>query len=817
MHQIFRVLVASLAVLIVHAGAVYAQATTGLRGKIVNETGAPIAGASVIARNTADTTRVAGSLTDQGGSFRITLAPGSYRLQITYLGYRPYTREISMTAGVPPVDLGSIQLEPAPVTLEGLEVQAETPPVRFEPDRTIYLTRDMPAVQGGVATDALRSVPELDVDLEGKVTLRGATPQIFINGRPTPMQGEALQQFLQQLPANRIDRVEVMPNPSAKFEAEGAGGIVNIVLKKNEGLGLSGSLGLTAGTRGTSGGFGNLAYQEGRVTLFGSGSLNFYESENSMFDLRQNLLTDPTTFLQQEGGFGNRGRFSRVDLTVEYQLTSKATAWTSVSGGGYGSDSDGLTTYTEMDELMAPTERYSRNTSSDWQNDNYDASLGLRHVFEQGKHELSVEARRSHNGGDTDGRYLRQQFAIDGDPLSLPPELMIDDQDEDETRTWLKADYERVFGDTRLQVGYQANMQSTESRQLRQTFLEEGEGEAAETLRQGYDYEETFHQGYLSLSQSLGKFSVQLGVRAELANTDFLEPTTGATFGNEYSSIFPNVNLGYDLGGGKRLGLNYSKRIQRPLIWYLNPVDYSSDPTTRRVGNPELKPQYTHSFGADLTWMGMLGTLRLAPFYRSTVDSWGQITHADEAGVLTTTWENVASMKSYGAQVSAMLRSTGRLSGNVGVGLFREERDASNLSTDYSGKYFRYNANGNLMVALTSTLNLQGMLWYNSPQDLPQGRRSAFVMTGIGARLQLFDNKATLNVRVEDPFEMARYDFKMRDRTHTQIARNDYSMRSASISLSYNFGRRPNSARRPSIDEAQPPQPPMDPAPVPMP
>src|SRR5690606_9029051 len=269
----------------------------------------------------------------------------------------------STSAGVPSVDLGSIQLTLAPVTLEGLEVQAETPPVRFEPDRTIYLTRDMPAVQGGVATDALRSVPELDVDLEGKVTLRGASPQIFINGRPTPMQGEALQQFLQQLPANRIDRVEVMPNPSAKFEAEGAGGIVNIVLKKNEGLGLSGSLGLTAGTRGTSGGFGNLAFQEGRVTLFGSGSLNFYESENSMFDLRQNLLGDPITFLQQEGDFGNRGRFSHVDLTVEYQLTSKATAWTSVAGGGYGSDSDGLTTYTEMDELMAPTERYSRNTS----------------------------------------------------------------------------------------------------------------------------------------------------------------------------------------------------------------------------------------------------------------------------------------------------------------------------------------------------------------------------------------------------------------------------------------------------------------------
>src|SRR5690606_11540531 len=156
----------------------------------------------------------------------------------------------------------------------------------------------------------------------------------------------------------------------------------------------SGSLGLTAGTRGTSGGFGNLAYQEGRVTVFSSGSLNVSESRNRSYDLRQNLLADPVTFLQQEGRSGSEGHFSRADLTAELQLTERSTLWASLAGGGYGSGSSGTTAYTVMDEQRAPTERYDRSTSSDFGRLNADVSLGLKHVLEEGVHEISMEGRR---------------------------------------------------------------------------------------------------------------------------------------------------------------------------------------------------------------------------------------------------------------------------------------------------------------------------------------------------------------------------------------------------------------------------------------
>jgi outer membrane cobalamin receptor len=792
-----------LLVLSLLAPALQAQGTGQIRGRVSGPGGAPIAGAMVVARSAADSTRSAHGVTAQDGAFRLEVGPGRYRVQITHVGHTPHTREVSVTAGVPAAELGTVQLSAVPVALQGITVEAERSAVVTTPDRTIYNTRDMPAVQGGVATDALRTVPELDVDLAGKVTLRGATPKIHINGRPTPMQGEALERFLEQLPASRIDRIEVMPNPSAKYEAEGAGGIVNIVLKNNAGLGLSGSLGLTAGTRGETGGFGNLAYQEGRLTLFGNGSLNFQDRSSTSYDFRQNLVADPTTFLKQEGRSGNKGRFSRLDFTAEFQASKKSTLWSSVSGGGYGSDSEGVTAYTHMDAVQDPTERYDRTSTNRWGRSQSDGSLGFKHVVEEGKHEFSVEARRSRSGGDNDGRYLKQFFDRGGSPLDLPPEVIVNDSDEGETRTWIKADYERPLGEIRFQVGYQANLQTTTNDQLRETFSSASATTPVRTQRNAFQYDENFQQAYLTVSRKLGKLSLQGGVRAEQAYTEFLLPTTGESFDNEYTSLFPNANLGYDLGKGRRLGLNYSRRIQRPWIWLLNPVDWSVDPLTRRVGNPQLRPQYTHSIGGDLSWNGQRGNLRFAPYYRQTENDWGQITRADAAGVLTTTWENVASTTSYGAQVSAMLRSTGRLSGNVGVGGHREVRDMSNVSRDYSGSSFRYNANTNLTVAVDPTLNVQAMLRYNSPQELPQGRRSAFIMSSVGVRKQLFEKKATLNLRVNDPFELARYDFQTRDRTHVQIARNQWSMRSASLSLSYNFGRRPRSARRQGGEESQ--------------
>jgi hypothetical protein len=320
-----------------------------IQGIVLGDAGQPLSGATIAVWSAADSVVVGGKITGQDGRFRVEgLTPGGYLVRVSALGYAAQARDVEVTAATPAVDLGEIRLTQAAVTLQGLNVKAERPAVQVLPDRTVYATSEMPVASGGTATEALRTVPELEVDVDGKITSRGTTPKIYINGRPSPMQGEALQSYLQQLPANRIDRIEVIPNPSAKYDAEGQGGIVNIVMKEGASLGLSGSLSANSGTQGSNGASARLNYQEGRLTFFGGGTFDLNRSEYTNTDLRENLVTDPITYLSLESVGKNRGSFGGGDLTAEYRASERGTVWLELRENDFGSDNDGLAAYTQM-------------------------------------------------------------------------------------------------------------------------------------------------------------------------------------------------------------------------------------------------------------------------------------------------------------------------------------------------------------------------------------------------------------------------------------------------------------------------------------
>ncbi|MDQ3389409.1 MAG: TonB-dependent receptor, partial [Gemmatimonadota bacterium] len=338
-----------------------------VRGVVVAAEGnQPLASARVALRSAADSTIARRGTTDAAGRFQVTNLPvGRYRVTVLLTGFAPLARDVTLTAVAPVVELGTLALAANVFALEGISVEVERSAVTVAPDRTAYSTRDMPVASGGSATDVLRSVPELEVDIEGSVSLRGTAAQIYLNGRAAPMSGEALEQFLQQFPADRIDRVEVIANPSARFDAEGAGGIVNIVLKKNVDLGLSGSLFTNSSTRGDLGGGGRLAYQRGRLTVFGGSFLRLGNRNGTSYDLRRNLLTTPITSLEQNG-WSDTDRFSaNVDLTAEWKLTERSTLWGEVGVNQFDSGSEGITEYTLTDALLTPLERYDRSVDRD--------------------------------------------------------------------------------------------------------------------------------------------------------------------------------------------------------------------------------------------------------------------------------------------------------------------------------------------------------------------------------------------------------------------------------------------------------------------
>ena len=341
-----------------------AQSAGGvLVGRIAAEDGRPLGAANVALRALPDTTRVRNAVTDDAGRFRIDDVPaGRYVVQAVYIGYEPArSQAITVAAGDGSTSARCGCAQPSSSRGHSVETRA---PATFAADRTLYNTADLPAATGGGTTELLQSIPELEVDVQGTVTLDGATPQIYLNGRPVPMEGEALSVFLEQFPADRIERVEIIPNPSARFDASGAGGIVNIVLKEDVELGVAGNVFANIASRGRSGGGGRLSWQKGKWSISGGAFTRHTDDERTTYDLRQNLLAQPTTFLRQDAVTARNGLSGNVDLTLQYQASRKLRLWTEGRYFRFGNESEGLRTRRTWTRTET-TLRYTRDSRSD--------------------------------------------------------------------------------------------------------------------------------------------------------------------------------------------------------------------------------------------------------------------------------------------------------------------------------------------------------------------------------------------------------------------------------------------------------------------
>lgn len=768
-----------------------------IQGRVVGESGQPLAAVNVAVRTAADSSVVGGEITNNSGQFRVQgLRPGRYFVTATLLGYSTGRAEgVEVTAGAPLVDVGSLRLVSRAIVLEGVVARGEASNVIVAPDRTIYSTRDMPVASGGMATDVLQGVPELLVDIDGNVELRGTAPQIYINGRPAPMEGESLQLFLQQFPADRIDRVEVISSPSARFEAEGAGGIVNIVLKENTSLGLSGNAFLNGGTRGNVGGGGNVTYQEGPLTLMGGSFVRVSSRDNTSYDFRENLLADPVTYLEQDGWSERDDLSGSINLSADYELTGSTSLMGEMRAFRRGNEQDQLTAYTHLDASRVPTDRYDRISGGERSGTSADFMVGLLHEFEPRRHELELEVEYE-LGGDADESVIRRAFfAPDGESAGIPDEFTYENEEEDESELSVQLDYVRPLGeDGQIEFGYRGDFQSSDNQRLLEVFASQDAAEPSTVTRSGFGQRERFNSGYLTLFRTFGPLGVQLGVRGEHAATR-LDVPTGESFDNSYATIFPSGNLRYDLGGGRELRLGYSKRIRRPSSWVQNPINRSDDPLNRRVGNPEIDPVFNHNVSLEASWNGSVGTLRFAPYYRRSVGDWAEIKTVDENGVSTVTWENLNSVDSWGTSFTANLRPTRGFGGYVSVFGQRESRNAANLSEEFSGTSLNWGARANLQMRVNDDLNLQSMFFYSPAREIPQGSYSSTVRMDVGIRQQLLNDRISLNVSLRDPFDLYQREFITRDATHVQTGRSDFSMRSAVLSLSYTFGRPPRDQR----------------------
>jgi hypothetical protein len=779
-----------------------------ISGLVVSAEGAPVASAAITVRNAADSVIVSGGMSDESGRFVIDALPlGAYLVRISHLGFQPRNAPVvTLTAAAPAADLGGLQLETAVLQIDGVSADAARSAVVLEADRTVYDARQMPQ-SAGTTVDVLRAVPELEVDVNGRVALRGnQAVAIHINGRPAPLRGDALSTFLSQLPGDRVSKVEVMPNPSAKQDPEGMGGIVNIVLRENLDLGLSGSLGISTSSRLQHGASGRINYQRGRLTLFTGASLNTGSNDGSGVDFRQNLLAQPVTRLEQTFTQHTTNIFAGMDLTTELRVGRQATLWGSLWYHDSSNDDERRSEYTLLGGERDVIERFDRDQASEFGYGSAAASFGFRQVFEPQRHEVTVDVRRSSSRNGMASHLTRHSLILDGAAVAVPDEATVTDSDEENTELSVQADYVRPWGQRgRISVGARVAVRALDNVNAYDLYSDAAARTATVATRTGYVHDETFRSAYTTVSQSAGRFSVQLGLRAELAATAFSVPQESLAFDNDYNSLFQSVNLSWDLQRGRTARLSYSRRIGRPHAGILNPTMPQADPLNRYFGNPYLRPNYTHSFGGDVSWVGQAGTLRVAPYYRRTTDNWDQFRTVDSLGVSTLTWANIASVTSYGSTLTFAIRPTGKVNGSMSLNGYREVRDAGNIDDEFSRSALRWSMNGTIGYALQPALTATASANYMPPRELVQGRMSAMFMSSIGIQQRLWGTRGTLSMFVQDPLDAYRMKFETSDRSHTQNSTTRAKMRQASIRLTYAFGRPPQqNSRQQGADEAAP-------------
>jgi outer membrane receptor protein involved in Fe transport len=777
-----------------------------VRGRVVESGGAPVPSVTVTVRARRDSALVAGAVAAVDGRFHIQgLAPGAYVLRTARLGYAPRTRAFAVPAADQRVDLDTIQLARVAATLTEVSVGAQAAAMTVEPDRNSYRAKDV-APGAANASEVLELVPSIQVDADGKVSLRGNENVVVqINGRPTPLRGPALASFLKQLPGPVIERVEVVPSPSAKYDPEGLGGIINIVLRQDADLGASGGFALAAMSRERWNGSGNVGYQRGRATLFTSYG---YVTDGRTFEglndrERYGTLQALRSVTEQDlaGTTVNRGH--NVTANFDWRATRRDLLSQAVVANVRVAGEDSRLLFTERDSTRTVFDRYQWPRDTRARGRMLDYTSAWRRTLVPRRHELAAEVRVNRTVDEERNGFARR--SVDGATL-LDAEA--NDVDARATQLTPQLDYTRAVGPaTKLETGYRGNSRWID-RDFRARRDAAGTGLwTPDPNGNRFAFDEHVQAAYGLVTRTVRQLEVQGGVRAEYTSRTF---ALGADrYPYDYFSVFPSAALAAGGSGATQARLSYSRRIRRPDTRELNPFPQFFDAQNVFVGNPRLRPEFTDAFELGVTRTGRLGTVQLSPFYRRTSDIIRVEIEPDATiggrQATTISFVNLATSSSFGTDLNTTVRAGRRFTGIGTFNVYRLVTDGgstSSLSADAVAWSTRLNAT----VQATDGLAVQAIYFYRAPYAIERGRWAGFQTTTLFVRQKVYGDRGTLSVRVLDPFNTNRFRVRGGTERLLQLTEREPGVRGVFLGFQYATGQTPR--LRTPRQEPQAPAPP---------
>lgn len=714
-------------------------------GKITDqETNQPLEYATIVLKNQS-TKKITGGITTEKGTFQIKAEKGIYDITIEFLGFKPKhfnKREISAN-----INLGVINLTEDTNSLDEVEIIAEKSTVEIRLDKKIYnVGKDM-TVKGGSASDVLDNVPSVTVDIEGNVALRGnENVRILINGKPSGLVGGA--DALRQLPADAIQKVEVITSPSARYDAEGTAGILNIVLRKGKALGFNGSLSLNTGIPISYGASANLNYRTKKVNYFSTIGYNYNDSPGNAYFETMDIANYPSDYFIVENRTYDRERNNfNSRFGLEYFLTDQA----SITGSVLLRNSDRFTdtniSTTNLDNN--PINNWLK-TRTEFENDidkQVEFDLNFTQNFKTSGHKLTFDFKHEINNEEEIATQMGTQFI----PTLSNDAVQKTDAIEHKKRILLQGDYVLPIGENaQFEAGFRSNnsFQDTDftvqNEQLDGTFIIDP------SVSNLFIYNEKVHAIYSQYGNKFGKLSALLGLRMEHSIIDVQVSGTLLNSNKKYTKLFPTLNLAYELKEGESLTLGYNRRIRRPRSWFINPFGTRASENNIFKGNPDLNPAYANAVDIGYLKKWDKITFSSSVYYNYSTDVFQFVSTADPVtpSVTITSPINIASEDRFGVEFSFNYNLLKWWKLNNNFNFFRSTRDGRNIVAD--SETTSWTTRLSSRINLPAKIDWQTTLNYRGPQDNFQSKNKGITSINIALSKDILKEKATLSLNVSD-------------------------------------------------------------------
>lgn len=785
----------------------FANETDGkIKGIVMDgELGGPLEFVTVQVKAKGSDKIVQGSVTGSDGNYMIGgLKKGEYVVTFSYIGYEEVSKNISISSDNQILSLGELTLAEDANQLGEVEVVAKRPQMRFEIDRKVFdATQDI-AAEGGSASDLLSNIPSVEVDNEGSVSLRGnSSVTIWINGKASGLTADNQADILDMMPAGDIKQVEVITNPSARYSPEGTAGIINIILKDDRKPGYYGSVKVGADTDGGYQASGNINYSSSKVDAYAN--LNYRNREFKGGGITSRLNTTDNSFLDQTNDSERQHNnwFGRFGAT--WHITKSDDLAFNVTGMTGGGDNSENIHYNSIDSQKNTIYTSDRMTNGDSDMKMYNLELNYVHKFSENS---NIDLTVSNNQWRRDGMDIFRQSTVYTDPSQTANPLYQTQENDIKDKTWeVQADYTNKISDmARIEAGYKGTFQRNASPVDTYTGTTAEDIRQDESLYNRFLYNQDVHALYMTYGGKWNKLSYQAGLRGEYwrvdtRSLDFDQEFNGKAseaFEKDYFKLFPSAFISYSLPKNNELQVNYTRRLRRPWGGQLNSFRNISDASNISFGNPELTPEYSHSFELNYIKSWESGhTLSLSGYYRSTDDVIQRIRFLNtEDNVMYTTSENVAKSQASGLEIVGKDKLFKILDLTTTVNLYYSKLDGFSYlpqgaetpvigDTDES---FAWNVRMIANFSLPWGVSLQGTGNYNSKQLMAQGHREPNYSVDLGLRKSFLSDKLTLSINARDLLDSRKFRTVTAGDGFWQDSENWRGGRRVGFTLTYNFG-----------------------------